>query len=251
MKFAANLSTLCQDIPKLTDRLCHLLSRKDYKFTNFECQNPYTVSTEEWKSAIGDSQVNWVLINSIPLLEAYPDIHSVPSHDEYKANILDKAIEYAKAFGLKRVHLVMKDIEGPEQIPEIVDLLKFAAQELGANGITGLIEPLAIRPHYYLRSYDLAIDIVEQVNSPNLKVMLDIFHLQQLHGNLTARIKTILPHTGHVQISQVPLRNCPMMSGEVNYGYVLKQLSRSYDDVIGLEFNNESVESFSWLNDFN
>ncbi len=54
-----------------------------------------------------------------------------------------------------------------------------------------LIEPLSTRPDYYLRSYTLAMDIVKSSNIDNLKVMLDSFHLQRLHGNLTERVKVI------------------------------------------------------------
>jgi hypothetical protein len=37
---------------------------------------------------------------------------------------------------------------------------------------------------------------VKKVNSPNLKLMLDMFHLQHLHGNLTRNIKELLPYVG-------------------------------------------------------
>jgi hypothetical protein len=38
--------------------------------------------------------------------------------------------------------------------------------------------------------------VVKKVNSPNLKLMLDMFHLQHLHGNLTQNIKDMLPYVG-------------------------------------------------------
>lgn len=47
-----------------------------------------------------------------------------------------------------------------------------------------------------------------------------------------------MPYTGHVQISQAPLRNCPMIGGEINYSYVLKKLA-SYEQPIGLEFTSK------------
>ncbi len=54
-----------------------------------------------------------------------------------------------------------------------------------------VIEPLSTRPNYYLRSYSTAMDIVKASKTDNLKVMLDSFHLQRLHGNLTERVKVI------------------------------------------------------------
>ncbi|CAF5034286.1 unnamed protein product, partial [Rotaria socialis] len=81
-----------------------------------------------------------------------------------------------------------------------------------------LIEPISTRLNYYLRSYSTAIDIVKSSKADNLKVMLDSFHLQRLHGNLTERVQEMIPFVGHVQISQTPKRNCPMSDdGEVNH----------------------------------
>lgn len=251
MRFAANLSTLCQDLPKLTDRLAHLMRRNDYKFTAVECQNPYGTPVEEWRSALAavDRDVEWALINSPPLFNAFPD--KTPSVEEYHKSVLEQTLDYAKGLNVRRVHLIMKDVQAADQVPQIEELLDYAAKQFEPHGIMCVIEPLSIRNEYYLRSYDLAVDIVQRLQRPNLKVMLDTFHLQMLHGNLTQRIQTLLPWTGHVQISQAPLRNCPMIGGEINYSYVLKLLSRHYDGgPVGLEYNNESSESFSWLNDF-
>jgi sugar phosphate isomerase/epimerase len=44
--------------------------------------------------------------------------------------------------------------------------------------------------------YYTGLEVVKKVNSPNLKLMLDVFHLQQLHGNLTRNIKEMLPYVG-------------------------------------------------------
>ncbi|CAF4652137.1 unnamed protein product, partial [Rotaria sp. Silwood1] len=118
--------------------------------------------------------------------------------------------------------------------------------------ITCLIEPLSTRSNYYLRSYSTAMDIVKSSKIDNLKIMLDSFHLQRLHGNLTERVEEMIPFIGHVQISQTPKRNCPMSEdGEVNHRYFLsKLLAPFYKDFIGLEYNDSSNASFEWLNEF-
>jgi hydroxypyruvate isomerase len=54
-----------------------------------------------------------------------------------------------------------------------------------------LIEPLSTRENYYLRSYSTALDIVKSSKCENLKIMLDSFHLQRLHGNLTERVEVL------------------------------------------------------------
>lgn len=259
MKFAANLSTLCNDIPKLTERFAHIMSRKDYNFTYVECQNPYEVPIDEWKTLTNKHSAKWVLINTPPLFANW-QANDLPSDDEYKSLILDKAFEYASQLSIPIVHLVMSDIvDEPSQdagkrslkMTRMVELLNFAARIAEPLGITCVIEPLCIRDSYYLRSYDVAKAIVsEEGTQKNLKIMLDTFHMQMLGGNLTATIDKIAPLTGHVQISQAPSRNCPLVGGEINYPYILKHLSNKWSAPIGLEYNSHSSESFSWLKDF-
>ena len=42
----------------------------------------------------------------------------------------------------------------------------------------------------------LALQLIKDIGSDNLKLQLDIFHLQLLEGNLTNNIKELLPYTG-------------------------------------------------------
>ena len=39
---------------------------------------------------------------------------------------------------------------------------------------------------------------MKEINSDSLKLQLDIFHLQLIEGNLTNRIKELLPYIGTV-----------------------------------------------------
>ena len=51
---------------------------------------------------------------------------------------------------------------------------------------------------FYCRLVFLALQIVKEINSDSLKLQLDIFHLQLIEGNLTNRIKELLPYIGTV-----------------------------------------------------
>ena len=63
-------------------------------------------------------------------------------------------------------------------------LLVKGARYLAKLNVTCLIEPLSTRPNYYLRSYDVALQLINELNEPNLKIMFDTYHLQRLHGNI-------------------------------------------------------------------
>ena len=49
--------------------------------------------------------------------------------------------------------------------------------------------------------------LTRSINHPNIKLQLDLFHLQQVDGNLTRNIEAMLPYVGHIQIAQVRLIN--------------------------------------------
>ena len=107
--------------------------------------------------------------------------------------------------------------------------------------------------HYFLNDFDLGARIVESLNHPNLRLMLDLFHLQYLKGNVTNNIEKYLPLSGHVQLAQTPDRHEPNSPGENDYQYVLKQLEKNnYDGWIGLEYipQNGTNEGLAWLDQY-
>ena len=51
-------------------------------------------------------------------------------------------------------------------------------------------------------------------------------------------MEKLLPITGHIQVSQVPARDEPHHSGEIDYEYVFKLLeNHGYNGWIGLEYS--------------
>lgn len=96
----------------------------------------------------------------------------------------------------------------------------------------------------------LALSVVKAVNSPNLKIMVDIFHMQHIRGNITNSIRHFADYIGHVQIAQVPNRNEPDTPGELNFPYILQTLqSLGYNDWIGLEYKplEETQKGLKWV----
>ena len=98
-------------------------------------------------------------------------------------------------------------VEASEKV--LKENLTKALPMLEKAGIVGLIEPINPYwvPNYFLNDFDLGLKIVEELNHPNLRMMLDLFHLQYLKGNMTNNIKKYLPWSGHVQLAQVPTRD--------------------------------------------
>lgn len=82
--------------------------------------------------------------------------------------------------------------------------------------------------------------LVQAVDHPNLRMMLDIYHAQIGEGNLISLIEKAGPYIGEVQVADVPGR-CEPGTGEINYPAIAAALRRiSYDGTVGLEAFAES-----------
>lgn len=261
MKFSANISTLFSDIVSIGERYAYLVTEYPMKFEAIECQNPYILSLGQWQDIFTKCRASrqpiylpkWDLINTEPLFRHFD---TIPEFSAYHDKILEKALRYAEFFDCPKVHLVMTDLSDKNNITydtnrvQMLSLLQQAAQFFAQENITCVIEPLSIRDNYYLRSYTDAYHIVKTLGQPNLKILLDIYHMQRLDGNLTANIEAIKDEIGHVQISQVPLRDSPANEGEINYRYVLKLLAKVYKGYVGLEYASETKDTMDWIQDY-
>lgn len=259
LRFAANISTLFTEVGGLASRY---KAARECGFSAVECQFPYSSNHDDLVKAKEKEGLEHVLINSYP---GNPDVGefgfaTVPHYGEKFKCSLDLTLKYAKALECKRVHVIaglMSTEDSNKALEETyVNNLKYAAELFKKNGVIGLIEPLceAVKPHYFLSNFQNAIEYVKLVDSPHLRLQLDIFHLQMIHGNLTNYIKTALPYTGHVQIAQAPNRFEPGVSGEINYRYIFSLLDDlGYDGWIGLEYfpsAGNSKQSLQWMEDF-
>ncbi|MBO1269281.1 TIM barrel protein [Arthrobacter cavernae] len=111
--------------------------------------------------------------------------------------------------------------------------------ELGErHGITFALENLNTildHPGIPLARAKDTLALVQAVNHPNVKMMLDLYHAQIGEGNLIELVRAAQPWTGEIQVADVPGR-CEPGTGEINYRAVAKALNEAgYSGVIGLE----------------
>ena len=111
--------------------------------------------------------------------------------------------------------------------------------ELGeANGVTFCLENLNLAVDHPGVPFSHAADtlaLVEAVDRPGVRMMLDLYHAQIGEGNLVDLIRRAGPAIGEVQVADVPGR-CEPGTGEVNYAAVAVALREiGYAGVVGLE----------------
>lgn len=77
--------------------------------------------------------------------------------------------------------------------------------------------------------------LVSAVDSPGLRLNLDLYHAQIGEGNLIELVRRAQPWIGEIQVADVPGRQEPG-TGEINYRAIGDALAAiAYDGVVGLE----------------
>lgn len=106
------------------------------------------------------------------------------------------------------------------------------------NDVTYCLEPLNTKrdhPNYSLPFFEDGVKLVEQVGSPRIKLLMDIYHTQIQQGNVIETICNFKDLLGHVHVADVPGRHEPG-TGEINYPRVAQTLRDvGYEGSVGLE----------------
>lgn len=114
-----------------------------------------------------------------------------------------------------------------------------ATQMAQKAGVTLVIEPLnSLVDHagYHLDSTAPAVRIIRELNSPNLKLLYDVYHMQIMQGNVIDFIENNIDIIGHFHAAGVPGR-AELFDTEINYPAIIKKIDElGYDGCFGLEY---------------
>lgn len=252
-KFAANLTTMFTEFPFLQ----RIDEAAKAGFAAVEFLFPYAFDRREIAGRLQENGLKQALINA-PAGDwdsGERGVAILPGRErEFKDN-LERALDYARALGCRKIHVMSGNM--PEGAVR-ADLrqtwlrnMRHAAERLEPFGITVQIESLNSRnmPGYFLTDQYEAWALVKEVDRPNIRVQLDIFHAQITNGDLSALIRNLGPWIGHVQIASVPDR-CEPDEGEVFYPYIYGALEEAgYSDWIGCEYTPRAgtLAGLGWL----
>ena len=141
-------------------------------------------------------------------------------------------------------------------IEAMIETLTQAARICEKEGMTLLLEPFNTKvdhPQYFLDDPDECLAVLKAVNSPSVRMLYDIYHMQIMAGDVTAFVRKNLSWIGHFHVAGVPGRHEPRES-ELNYPFILKEIDRlGFKGGVGLEYwpTMEPAESLrqtkAWL----
>jgi hydroxypyruvate isomerase len=153
------------------------------------------------------------------------------------------SIDAAKRYETTRlVTLTANEVPGmprDAQHRSIVEGLKRAHELVAPPKITLIVEPLnTLVDHqgYYLNHIAEAWDIMREVDSPYVKILFDIYHVQIMDGNLIKNIGTNIGRIGHFHVGDVPGRHQPG-TGEIDYPNVFRAIrDTGFHDFVAMEY---------------
>jgi len=125
-----------------------------------------------------------------------------------------------------------------EKLLRLYENLKEIIKITEKEKILLVIEPLnTIKDHknYFLDNFQTTLELVKSINSEHLKILYDIYHMQIMEGNILETLQKYHQFIGYIHIANVPYR-CEPWIGELDFKFILKELSKVYSGFVGFEF---------------
>jgi hydroxypyruvate isomerase len=172
-----------------------------------------------------------------------------PAQREKAVAGLKETIEVAKKFHCPNIIVTAgekADVDRTAARDSIVAGLKAMAPYAEEAGITLVLEPIS---GGYFRDSAEPFAILDEVGSPNVKLLYDIFHYQIMEGNIVETIRANIDKIGHFHAACVPGRN-EITKGELDYRFIFREIEKAgYKGYVGMEYlpvmdKEESVRDF-------
>ena len=162
---------------------------------------------------------------------------------------INTSIDISKRLKCDRIMLLSDILEGDgsvkinsisseKKLLRLYDNLRALVEVANKRDIMLVIEPLnSLKDHknYFLDNFLITLELIQSINSEHLKILYDIYHMQIMEGNVLETLQKYHEFIGYIHIANVPYR-CEPWIGELDYKFILKELSKVYSGFVGFEF---------------
>ncbi len=253
MKYSANLGLLWTDLK--IDQAMH--QAKKYNFDAVELWWPYDTDPNLIKQTSEETSLPILCLNAPKGNEEKGEfgLNALPNKKKEAREAIEYAVNYADKIGCKNVHLLAGKTDlSSSSLVTLLENLKFARDLCEPKGIGLLVEPKnrIDLPNYFISTIEQACEIIDLVDSKNIKLIFDFYHIQINQGDLMRKIENYFSFIGHFQIASLPKRNEPI-DGELNYKWIIQEIDKlGYTGYAGAEYNpiTTTDEGMSWIKEF-
>ncbi len=160
-----------------------------------------------------------------------PDaLNRIENHSRIEAS-LKKAIDDSAAAGCPNVITFsgnrrgLDDKTGADNCVTFLNKIKSYAEDKGVNVCMEVLNSKVNHKDYQFDSIEWGADVMKRVNSPRVKILFDIYHVQIMQGDIARRIKDNFQYIGHFHTGGNPGRNDIDATQELNYSYIMRTIA--------------------------
>lgn len=111
------------------------------------------------------------------------------------------------------------------------------AENAGVTLALELLNSHVDHPGYQCDRTAWGVRVIEQVNSPAVKLLYDVYHMQIMEGDVIRTIATQHPHFAHYHVAGNPGRHEPDAMQELNYPPIYRAIAATgFSGYVGMEF---------------
>jgi len=252
-RFAANLGFLFPE----HDFLDRFAAARRAGFRAVEFAAPYAYPPEEIAMRLIDNALDCILIN-LPSGDRSKGDFGIACRPEREAEFRDgvaRGITYARALGVPKLNCISGTAgagEDPARLRQtLVTNLRYAARELGAAGLSLVIEPINTSdvPGFVVARSSQAVEIITEVGAANLGLQCDLYHTVMMGDDPAATLESLWSAIRHIQFADAPGRGEPG-TGTIDFPRLFALIDRlGYDGWVSAEYRPtrptaETVASF-------
>jgi len=132
----------------------------------------------------------------------------------------------------------LTDEEGMDNSVAFLNNIKSMAEDMSVNLCMELLNSKVDHPGYMCDHTTWGVEVCKRVDSPRVKLLYDIYHMQIMEGDIIRTIKHNSKYMGHFHTAGNPGRHEFDDSQEMNYTGICKGIADSgYQGFISHEYN--------------
>jgi hydroxypyruvate isomerase len=131
----------------------------------------------------------------------------------------------------------MSDQEGMDNVVAFLDQIKKQAEDKGVTICLELLNSKVNHPDYMCDRTAWGVEACKRANSPRVKLLYDIYHMQIMEGDIIRTIRGNIQWIGHFHTAGNPGRHEPDDTQELNYRPIMQAIAElKYDGYVVHEY---------------
>lgn len=204
--------------------------------------NLHDVTLEQLADA---AKANNMIVASMCGHQSLEDGMNKPENHDRIEKELKESIDVAVKLGMPNLicfsgnrNKGQSDYEGAISCAKLLRRVAPYAEEKGINLNVELLNSKVDHPGYQCDHTDWGLALMEMVQSPRVKLLFDVYHMQIMEGDVIRNLRKAMPYIGHIHTAGNPGRKDMDDEQEMNWVGICKAIAATdYAGYVGHEFS--------------